>query len=41
MERQFVGIDLHLRSTTLFRMAADSEMPGRVSLSGPADQRMP
>ena len=34
-QRQFVGIDLHLRNTTLYRMAADSEMPERISLSDP------
>ena len=28
MERQYVGIDLHRRSTTLYRMAEDGEMLG-------------
>jgi transposase-like protein len=32
MERQYVGIDLHRRSTTIYRMAGDGEVLGCVRI---------
>jgi transposase len=32
MERQYVGIDLHRRTSTIYRMSADGEMLGCVKI---------
>ena len=36
MERQYVGIDLHRRTSTIYRMNAEGEMLGCVRIPEPA-----
>ena len=39
MERQYVGIDLHRRSTTLYRMAENGEVLGCERVVGVSESR--
>jgi len=36
MERQYVGIDLHRRTSTIYRMSPEGEMLGCIKIPSPA-----